>query len=331
MDFSLAKFTLRDLWAQVRTKPALALGREIQRSPPHFINLEPTCFCNLDCTICSYDGSRKKGYISRETVEIALEQAVELGVTEVRYFLAGEPFFHPHLAEFIASANKKNLFTLIHTNATFMPEDRVRAVLEAGLDRISFSIDGESAQEYEAVRIGAKFDQVMENIIRFLEIKKSLGKRFPLTILQVIKLPDSPNPTQITREFKERFSGLPVDEFFLLKPIVWPDQEPKDFNSPPGSKYYPCWVPWTSLSIGWDGRVFWCCGDLNGRGILGDIHHTTLSEIWNGEHIRFIRRNLVKGNLKDLPLCMNCEAVYHRHNPIYSDLREYVRQVIRAF
>ena len=111
--------------------------------------------------MCSYDGSRKKGYMSLETAEKTIEQAAELGITEVRFFLAGEPFFHPHLPELIARAKAKNLNTLIHTNATFMPEDRVKRVLETGLDKISFSFDGESAEEYERIRRGGKFEPTL--------------------------------------------------------------------------------------------------------------------------------------------------------------------------
>lgn len=325
------KLLWRDIWAQWRLKYALGLGHEEQKFPPYFINLEPNCYCNLDCPICSYDGTRAKGYLSRETAEIALDQAQELGVFEVRLFLAGEPFFHPHLAELVASARSRGLVTLIHTNGTFMPDKRVHALMDAGLDKISFSFDGESAGEYEVVRIGAKFDDTMGKIIRFLQIKRERGGEFPLVTIQVIKLATSPEPDRITPAFKRRFEGLPVDEFLLLHPFTWPDQKQTDMARPPGSKFYPCMIPWTSLSVGWDGRVFWCCGDLNGRGVLGDIHDTTLKEIWNGEQIRAIRRGLARRELDDLELCRNCEANYHRHHPLATDFRQLWRQIKRGF
>ena len=328
-DNSIVKFLIKDLWTQFKTKPSLALGREIQNSPPYFVNIEPTSFCNLNCAICSFDGSRKNGYITRETAELALEQAAELGAYEIRFFLAGEPLFHPHLAEFIASAKRRKFITNIHTNATFLPEGRIRAILEAGLDKISFSFDGETAEEYEKIRIGGKFDVTLNNILRFLEIKKAGGSKFPIVTIQVIKMFGAPNCSVITGEFKVKFEGLPVDEFLLLKPFVWPDQEPRKFNAPHSSKYYPCMVPWNSLSVVWNGDVVWCCGDLNGIDILGNIHDTHLQEIWNGEKIRFIRRKLAKGDLKDLPLCRSCEAVYHRHHPVLSDIKDYIRQIKR--
>ena len=141
---------------------------------------------------------------------------------------------------------------------------------------------------------------------------------------------ESPNCGIISDEFKEKFTGLPVDEFRLLNPFVWPDQDRQKFNRPHGHKYFPCWIPWSSLSLGWDGRVVWCCGDLNGKGILGDIRKQTLREIWNGNEIRRIRRGLSKGKLDDLELCKNCEAVSHKYHPVLIDIKDYLRQIKRV-
>jgi hypothetical protein len=212
-----------------------------------------------------------------------------------------------------------------------MPEKRIEAVLEAGLDKISFSFDGETAEQYEKIRVGAKFADTLANIIRFLEIKKGRRSKFPLVTIQVIKLHGAPDSDYISDEFKRKFTGLPVNEFILLYPYVWPGQDAQDFNRPHGLKYYPCKIPWTSLSLGWDGRVLWCCGDLNGNGFLGDIHNTTLKAIWNGEKIREIRRGLAKGDLKDLELCLQCEVPYHYFHPLLIDIRETIRQVKRYF
>jgi len=48
--------------------------------PPYFINLEPTGFCNLRCTVCSYQQNRGKGYMKMELAEKAIEEAARLGV-----------------------------------------------------------------------------------------------------------------------------------------------------------------------------------------------------------------------------------------------------------
>jgi MoaA/NifB/PqqE/SkfB family radical SAM enzyme len=40
------------------------------------------------------------------------------------------------------------------------------------VDRISFSVDGTTKETYERIRIGAKFEDVIENIINLLREKE---------------------------------------------------------------------------------------------------------------------------------------------------------------
>jgi radical SAM protein with 4Fe4S-binding SPASM domain len=52
--------------------------------------------------------------------------------------------------------------------------DRERAIelCEAGLDFIYFSVDGADKETYEKIRVGANFEQVIENISGMLEVAK---------------------------------------------------------------------------------------------------------------------------------------------------------------
>ena len=36
---------------------------------------------------------------------------------------------------------------------------------------------------------------------------------------------------------------------------------------------YPCYRPWLTFTVLWDGRVSLCCADFDGRTILGDLQH----------------------------------------------------------
>ena len=81
-----------------------------------------------------------------------IDEAKDFGVCQIRLFLAGEPFLHKGIAEMISYAGGRDLETLIHTNATLLDETLSRRILEAGLDLISFSFDGETKEEYESIR-----------------------------------------------------------------------------------------------------------------------------------------------------------------------------------
>lgn len=305
---------LRTQWYRKKLAPSL---------PPYFVNIEPTGFCNLHCKICSYRQDRGKGYIERQLALKAIENAAQFGVSEIRFFLAGEPLFHPHLDEMISAARQRGLLTMVHTNATILDEKHAAQLLDSQLDALSLSFDGENAEEYESVRIGSKFEPTMNNIVRFLEMKKARAQKLPHVTLQVIKLyQGNSHSPRLSPEFKRRFDGLPVNRFFVLLPFAWPGQEPRDFVRPVGRKYFPCPVLWQSLSIAWDGRILGCCGDLNGVVTLGDIRQHRLEEIWNGPTMIEMRRRHVLKQHRSIPLCRHCDAVFVRVHPAIRDIKE---------
>ena len=38
---------------------------------------------------------------------------------------------------------------------------------------------------------------------------------------------------------------------------------------------YPCYRPWLTFTVLWDGRVSLCCADFDGRTVLGDLNTST--------------------------------------------------------
>ena len=80
-------------------------------------------------------------------------------------------------------AHDAGLVTRFHTNGTLLDEDKSRRLIEAGLDQFAFSFDGYDAETNERIRVNADFEKTVGNIVRFLEIKKEIGVRKPLTLI----------------------------------------------------------------------------------------------------------------------------------------------------
>lgn len=292
--------------------------------PPYFINLEPTGYCNLHCSVCSYKQERGKGYMDVPLARKVIENAAAFGVSEVRFFLAGEPLFHPHLGEMISAAHERGLLTQVHTNATILDRKRGEMLLSSGLDTLSLSFDGENTAEYQSIRIGSSFDRTLDHILQFLQMKKEAGRATPFVILQVIKLDRTGSfqtPT-LSPAFKQRFDGLPVDRFLAIHPFAWPGQESREFIRPVGRKYFPCPVLWQSLSVGWDGRILGCCGDLNGLVTLGDVRTDRLEDVWNGAKIVEMRRRHIAADQDSIPLCRGCDITRVRVHPALRDFKD---------
>jgi len=270
-----------------------------------------------------------------------LDDAADSGVREVRFFLAGEPMLHPRLPEMVEHAARSKLRTVIHTNATRLSPDLGRNLIQAGLHEISFSFNGQNAEEYEAVHQGAAYQTTLANVVGFLEVKKSLKSKTPLTVLQMIQtMPEASNDimgrTPMTSrgrdargttnglrpDFKKHFEGLPLDKVRILAPFTWPEQEATGFVARKGSRYFPCQALWQSVSIGWDGSFLGCCGDLNHLWQIGKFPEQRILDVWNGPAMTEARRLLKVKNLDNLPLCYDCSAVWRNHHPIWSDLRD---------
>jgi radical SAM protein with 4Fe4S-binding SPASM domain len=86
---------------------------------------------------------------------------------------------------------------------------------------------------------------------------------------------------------------------------------------------YRCYFPWHSVSILWDGSVVPCCRDYNGVEIIGDLNNQSLEEIWNGEKMKNLRKELVSGRITN-KLCNPCQEAnwelceLGRHYPLFS-------------
>ncbi|RJQ47080.1 MAG: radical SAM protein [Gaiellales bacterium] len=277
---------------------------------PLYLNVEPTNACNLKCYHCSIDGSRKRGMMDLELFRRVIDQAWDAGVYEVALFLGGEPLLHKRLPEMISYVHDKGLESRVYTNACLLTRERSEEILDAGLDFLGVSIDGDNREEYEAMRVGADFDEVVANIMAFLELKKERGQDRPYVSFQMIKLKENPRQF-IDPAFIARFDGLPVDEFSFRNPHDWRGEKEGEISVDTGERYYPCQVFWSAMSVAWDGRVVGCSADLNGRQIFGDLSRETIMDVWNGEEMKRHRRLLKERRYEELPLCASCHALWY--------------------
>ncbi len=301
-------------WANYRRRWYYLRMTETTPAGPLYINVEPTNACNLKCYTCSIDGTRKRGFMDLDLFRKIIDQAPASGVYEVALFMGGEPLLHKDLPYMIKYVEDKGLETRMYTNATLLTREKAEAILDSGLTFMGVSFDGDNKEEYESMRIGADFDQVIENVITFLKLKKERGLTKPYVSLQMIKLLENPNQ-EIDPAFKARFDGLPIEEFSVRNPHDWRGEKEIIKQKQHGRKYYPCQVFWSAMSIAWDGRVVGCSADLNGRFILGDLKKQSIMEVWNGEEYRRHRRLMKQKKHTELELCAECHAFWHEKNP----------------
>lgn len=301
-------------WAEYRRWYNFLRRKETTSAGPVYLNIEPTNACNLNCRVCSNDGSYTRGTMDMGLFRDILDQARNASVYKVALFLGGEPLLHKELPQMVEYVASKGLESRIRTNATLLTPDKSEALIDAGLDFLGISFDGDNKKEYESMRVGAVYEDVLENIRTFLEIKKRKGLAKPFVSLQMIKMLDNPRQG-IDPAFTAFFKGLPINEFVPINPHSWGGELNDIAERQKGQYYYPCQFLWRAMSITWDGKSV-CCTDLNCKHEFGDVTRESIKEVWNGESMVHHRRMLIEKRHSELDLRRDCHALWYDTNPL---------------
>ncbi len=254
-----------------------------------------------------------------------IDEAADFAV-DINLIGRGEVFLHPDIAWMVRYAHERGLNVRTESNATVLTPEKSEAVIRAGLDFISFSMDGYAKNVYESIRRGADFDATIGNIRAFLAAKKRLRARNPYTSIQFIQtVPFKKGATAgDARRFKRIFRGLPLNTYRYVTPHRYVGEIEESITGSRygymkrsrlgkglvGLNYTPCPYPWFSMHILWDGTVSPCCMDFYARYVVGNVRGSSLREIWSGTPLRALREALATGRYREIPLCERCDLLY---------------------
>jgi radical SAM protein with 4Fe4S-binding SPASM domain len=153
--------------------------------------------------------------------------------------------------------------------------------MKAGLDWISFSVDGLD-EVYEEIRGPLKFKDTVEKIQKYHEIKKKYGSVKPVIKVQgVWPAVEKSNAERFVEVFKPITDQVASGE---LRDCLRND-EAIEYQT-----FGPCPVLYQRLTIGSDGVVKLCYNDEMGQVDVGDVNKETLHEIWHGERLERARK-----------------------------------------
>jgi radical SAM protein with 4Fe4S-binding SPASM domain len=187
--------------------------------------VEVSSNCNLKCRLCANKDLpfNEKGYMDFNLYKKIINEAKDF-VNEINLFHRGEPLLHSQIIQMIKLAKKFNIKTTIHSNAVLLNKEISTNLIKSGLNTISFSFDGYTKSTYEKNRIGSNFENVLNNIIEFLKIKKELNSKLPYTIIQVMEYDEELSSLEFKKQktnFINNFVNLPLDKLIIRKPHNW--------------------------------------------------------------------------------------------------------------
>ncbi len=266
---------------------------------PTIIHIEPTNRCNLQCEMC---GRTIKNAVGRKDISLTLykkiiDQAIDLKVELLILHNWGEPLLHPHIVEMIKYASQKGLPVWMSTNATLLNEKTSKRILKSGLKGMVFSVDGASPETYENIRRGAIYERTVENIRRFIELKRINNVKMMNTI-QMIKTEKNAHEAD---NFIKIWSKYDIN--VMVKPMV--DWRKVD-SDPTRSNNFVCGKPWLLMKIHSSGAVVPCGHDANEKHIFGNVNTNRLKEIWNSSEAQLFRKIMLE-DWKKHDICLTCQ------------------------
>lgn len=271
--------------------------------------VETASRCNLRCPMCPNKSmpSAEKGVMPLELFKKIAGEARHF-VNDMYLHHRGEPFLNPALFEMIVLARQAGIKTRFHTNGSLMDAGKAESLLKAEPDLVSFSVDGFEKAAYERVRVGAKFDTTVENIIRLVEMRRDMKLRRPYVVVEKIRFRD-PNagedPDKVAA-LRKRFLDAGVDEVIEKDEYTWTTEKGPEAEGPRTAS--ACTFPWYAMVICADGTVTPCPQDFDAKMAMGNVKDSSLKEIWNGDRYRELRRKF-RTDVESLPLCRKCDRL----------------------
>ncbi|CAN5490196.1 radical SAM protein [soil metagenome] len=275
----------------------LATGRD--RSPvlPEIVQIEATNICNAKCVFCPRDEMhRKQGIMTFDLFRKVVDECVALGITHIRMHNYGEAFIDKQLVEKVRYAKQKGISEVgAISNGSLLTEAVTRGMIEAGLDAINISVDASGKDVFESTRIGLKYDKVIANIERLVRLRTEAGKRRPKLILSFVRQNNDADEQAFIEHWKKIADKIHITDLHNWAGTLHTES---DVN-------YPCYRPWLTFTVLWDGRVSLCCADFDGRVVLGDLNVSSIQEIWNSEGYRNVRREHLESGGPEI--CRSCD------------------------
>jgi MoaA/NifB/PqqE/SkfB family radical SAM enzyme len=275
----------------------LATGRDRAPILPEIVQIESTNICNAKCVFCPRDEMhRRQGVMTFDLYRKIVDECAELGIGHVRVHNYGEPFIDRRLVEKVRYAKQQGIREVgMISNGSLITEEVAHGMIEAGLDAINISVDASGREVFEATRVGLKYDKVIANIERIVRIRAALGRTRPKLILSFVRQNNSADE----QAFIEHWTRI-ADKIHVTDLHNWAGtlNRESDVN-------YPCYRPWLTFTVLWDGRVSLCCADFDGRHVLGDLNTHTIREVWNAEpYVKARRMHLESGGPE---ICRSCD------------------------
>lgn len=279
-------------------------GGQMSRYPNQII-IETTAYCTQRCIHCAHKTlQRKKGNMEMFLYKKIIDEiANEAHDTEVWMTYYGEALLLRYkLYYMIRYAKDKGLTNVVlNSNAMLLNKEMAEMLIDSAMDRFIISMDGFTKETYEKIRVGGKYEDVLNNALQFLEILKLRKADKPRFEMQFSIMDENKHEVEAFNEFWKAKGA-----YVKNRPKASWAGRIEAPNLDPSKKRSPCKWALNHGAILWNGDLVACGVDSEGLFVAGNVNNSTIKEIWNTTHKKF-RQIHIDEKWQDLPdVCKGC-------------------------
>jgi len=273
--------------------------KKIVRDFPIHLDIETTSRCNLKCTFCDrqlFISQKNMGDINIFLYKKIIDEGSERNLCGVKLSYRGEPLLHEKIVEMVEYAKKKNILDVFfNTNAMLLDEITASRLIDAGLNRISISIEGTDPETYEKMRRGAKFNRVLSNINKLMKLREQANVKHPKLRIQTVRLP-----------------GIDIDEYVNFWTPHCDEVAAVDYQdctnriSGLTKENWACPQLWQRMTINWEGQIMACNNDDLSLLSMGNVRNKSIHQCWHDPMVQNARTLHQNGQSHLVEACNGC-------------------------
>lgn len=281
---------------------------------PTHIDFELNYSCNLRCPMCPQgdpEAVRPPYYrkqLGFELYKKVVDEGVQKGLMSIRYNQLNEPLMKKDLCRYISYARDKGVLDLaINTNAILLDEKWTVDLIDAGITQLRVSIDAVTSETYNKVRLGGDYETVVNNTLRFIDIRNHRNRQIPLVRVSMVMTKDNEHEEKAFIDFWKSKA-----DFYAISHMEnWVE------NSSEPTKHYGkkrfknrenfrCPQSWQRATIFPNGDFIPCCAEFRRFLPVGNVRYKSLEELWHDSYVKDLRHLHLEGKWHDDPVCRAC-------------------------
>ena len=274
-----------------------------QQFPPKAIKLEVSSFCNFKCKMCYNKNLKAREFLTPANFKIALENILDIGVKQVGVLFLGESTLNDNLPDYIQQLKDAGIpYVFLTTNGLYVKDRLMKALFDAGLDSLKWSINYYSPESFsaETQQQQVQFFQILENMKNAKTYRDLHARHTKLYMSTVIDCYDNYSKfNELTKDLSlyvdETVVNLKTNQGGLLDNDICT-------NLKCGT---PCPRLFNNMYIRSNLDVMCCCNGFTVDFKIGSLKDNTLKELWNCKKLQHLRQCHIDQKFDNDTVCLN--------------------------